>query len=135
MYTPWRRAAATPPSSDEVTTSATFFLIEEAGIPTLVVTGRIGPGELQGFEKNLLELRTRAARCAIVNMTGCPYLPSMGIPPLIRMDNQLQEEGKKLLVAAEGELLEIFRVLRLDQKLLIHDSLDECVRSALVIAS
>lgn len=112
-----------------------FLLTQEVGIPVLLITGRIGPGELQEFQTHLDQLAGQTGSCLIVNMLGCPYLPSMGIPPLIRMDTALVAEGRKMLIAAEGDLLDIFRVLRLDKKLLILDSLDECVRSALVIKS
>jgi hypothetical protein len=113
----------------------TFRMTSELGIPALAITGKIGPGELQDFQEHLNQLCAQGTGCVIVNMLLCPYLPSMGIPPLIHSDRHLTERGMKLLIAAHGDLLDIFRVLRLDKKLLILDSLDECVRSALVIAS
>lgn len=112
-----------------------FRLGEEAGLATLVVQGHLGHNDVLRLQSELENLAATATRSVILDLTACPYMPSMGIPPLIKADQTLAMAGRKLLISAHPELLEIFRVLRLDRKLLIHESLDDCVRAALHIAS
>jgi anti-anti-sigma factor len=112
-----------------------FRITEEAGISTLVVQGHLGHNDVLRLQTELETLTGTGSRSVILDLTACPYMPSMGIPPLIKADQTLATDGRKLLISAHPELLEIFRVLRLDRKLLIHESLDDCVRAALHIAS
>lgn len=111
-----------------------FRLTEEAGISTLVVQGHLGHNDVIRLQREL-EALAGLGRSVILDLTACPYMPSMGIPPLIKADQSLAADGRKLLISAHPELLEIFRVLRLDRKLLIHECLDDCVRAALHITS
>ena len=112
-----------------------FRITEEAGISTLVVQGHLGHNDVIRLQTELATLAGKPCRSVILDLSACPYMPSMGIPPLIKTDQALAGEGRKLLISAHPELLEIFRVLRLDRKLLIHECLDDCVRAALHIAS
>ena len=112
-----------------------FRLTEEAGISTLVVQGHLGHNDVIRLQSELETLTGAASRSVILDLSACPYMPSMGIPPLIKADQTLATDGRKLLISAHPELLEIFRVLRLDRKLLIHENLGDCVRAALHIAA
>lgn len=112
-----------------------FRLTEEAGISTLTVQGHLGHNDVLRLQSELTNLSAASSKSVILDLSACPYMPSMGIPPLIKTDQSLATDGRKLLISAHPELLEIFRVLRLDRKLLIHESLDDCVRAALHIAS
>lgn len=87
-------------------------------------------GDAFEFEKKLSELCEADHPSVILDMRECPYLPSLGIPPLIKASERLKQENRSFLMLVHEELLEILRVLRLDRALALYIDFESCMHAA-----
>ena len=99
------------------------------GIPSLEVTGSMATGDAFEFEKKLQKLCEETDESVILDMRQCPYLPSLGIPPLIKASEKLKKENRHFFMLVHEELMDILRVLRLDKALSLFVDVDNCVNA------
>ncbi len=109
---------------------ADFERTEEGGFPILVVRGRIATGDVSLLEAHLMGLKTAAADHAVLDLVECPYLTSRCFPLILDLTRTLRGRGHDLLVAVGADLFDLFRVLRLDARISLCPTREECIRAA-----
>jgi anti-anti-sigma factor len=114
---------------------ATIRLIKDAGVPVLLVEGKLGLESLTRFEAGLQELIREPGKCLILDLMDCPYMSSRTFPPLLHAREELEASRRHLLIACSQGLLEILQILRLDQKLRLHATRVECLDIARTLSS
>lgn len=112
---------------------ATFEHKLVEGFPTVAVTGRLRVADVDTFGSHLQGLTREATKAAIIDLTACPYLPSMGLPPIIQAHEAMTSNHRHIMLAVGQELAEIFAVLKLDTRLRIHTSVAQCVEIAKIL--
>lgn len=95
------------------------------GEPCILARGRIRVADVERWGEQLAATGRAATKIAFVDLTRCPYLPSMALPPLIQLHQDMQDAGKDVVVAVGADLMEIFRTLRLESHLRITADMTE----------
>ena len=88
--------------------------------------GHLDPTTSPELSDSLKEHRETAPYYWAFDMSGLEYISSAGIAVLLALEDRAQERGGALcLFGIEGDVLKVFRMLGLDDKLEIYSGLTE----------
>ncbi len=100
------------------------------GFPLVRIAGQLRIADIERMEKELVAAGGTAEKFVLLDMTSCPYIPSMALPPILGAHQTLAGRGGRLLIAVSRELGEIFRLLKLQGRLNLHPGFEECLKAA-----
>jgi len=101
---------------------------EQGSATVLALSGHIATVESQLVSENLERLVSDEVAKIVVDMKNVDLITSDGLGALIRARKSSSEAGGRLVLAGvHGNILDIFRMTRLDKIFSLYDTVDEAV--------
>jgi anti-anti-sigma factor len=101
----------------EMKTSSTWTVIE--------LQGDLVASQIDQLREHWLHAIEGGALSLAIDLTGVSMIDSKGLALLMMCHNTLQDkDGKLAVVTSDEEFVQLFRVMRMDQHLLIAGSVD-----------
>jgi anti-anti-sigma factor len=111
-----------------------FERVEEAGVAILTVNGPVGLDLFEDFRQQLEGLIEGCRGAAVLDLEACNFLASRVFPLIVKADEVLKGDEKRLLLACNSDLRRILEVLHLDKYLELHASRSRCLEAARAVA-
>jgi len=98
------------------------------GKVVLHVAGRMDAENAVLFERECESCIAEGVRSLVVNLTDLKYVSSMGLRSFVMVGQKLKEEGGDFRICClTGLVRQVFEITRLNQVLLLHDSLESAL--------
>jgi anti-anti-sigma factor len=95
------------------------------------LTGDVDLRSADGFEQTIDAVSGDSAGPVVVDLSGVPFMDSIGLRLLIRARRRLEREERRLvIVAGQRPVRSVFELTRTDRQLDIVDTLEDAVRAA-----
>ncbi len=95
------------------------------------LTGDVDLGSADDFEQAVDEVSDEGSGPVVIDLSGVPFMDSIGLRLLIRARRRLEREERRLvIVAGQRPVRSVFELTRTDRQLDIVDTLDDALRAA-----
>lgn len=100
----------------------------EGGIVKINLSGRMDLGGVKAIEKDFDRMVEAPKMSVIVDMSGVPYMSSIGIRSLlIHAKSVSARGGKYVLCSVQSDVKNVLEVSGIDQLIKLFDSVDDAV--------
>lgn len=107
-----------------------IYKIVDSNMCILTAEGRVDRTTQQAFYQALAEVMNEGARFLIVDLARTEYMDSGGIQSLVDAKKiAMDHQGDVVLASPNGQLLELFNILKLHQSFGIYSTIDEAKQS------
>ncbi|NKZ08262.1 STAS domain-containing protein [Actinomadura latina] len=104
---------------------------QDAEVPVLHVAGDLDHHTAPLLREALDAVPFSPGKSVVVDLTGLAYCDSTGITVLINAYKRAKPAGGRLLLAGlSPDLLDVFRIIGLDQIFVFHPTVDEAIAAA-----